>query len=301
MRLERLFLIVAGALVFALGTWPHRNRPTPALALVVIGGVLIALGVILPYLQGLQGSVAGVTVQIALAQLPAPLSAEPLGELRGEVLPDSGSQAFVKMLRNPGKSAYSVVSLGDGRQWLTSRLLVLSIVLQELRDVHCLVITSWLGDDAEDRLIGTVSPDDLRRAFAWEYPWLEAAVADAWQQIGAGAMPSKPNRLTPETADRLLHDVTVRLASAPPPSHGHPEWVNVRGRHEHARWVEPATLGTALGARLDHRRVTAASVGEVQPGTILAAGGTFVPLVDHENRFLALLDRTALLEARINR
>jgi hypothetical protein len=44
-----------------------------------------------------------------------------------------------------GGDAFSIVSLGDGRQWLTSRLLIFTVVLQELRGTRCLVITRRLG------------------------------------------------------------------------------------------------------------------------------------------------------------
>jgi hypothetical protein len=39
MRAERLFLTLAGVVVFALGAWLHRDRATLAIALVVIGSV----------------------------------------------------------------------------------------------------------------------------------------------------------------------------------------------------------------------------------------------------------------------
>jgi hypothetical protein len=258
----------------------------------------VLLGLLLPYLQGLTGTVGGVTLEISLAQLPPPIPAQPLGELRGQVLPDSSTKAFGALLRDPDQSIYSVVSLGNGHEWLTSRLLVFATVLRELRGVRCLVITAWSGDDGVDRLVGTVTPEDLRRAFSWEYPWLEAALAEAWQQITNPPIPgSRRGILNPQTADQLLHDVTHKLTSSAVADQGDPEWMNVRGRHEHARWVDVAVLGSALGGALDHRRVTVRSVQDAQPDPVLAAGGRYVPLVDHENRFLALLDRHALLEA----
>jgi hypothetical protein len=298
-RIERAFLIVAGIVTFLYGSWWHQSRGTLAVTLVVIGAVFTALGVILPYVQGLEGTVAGVTVQIALAQLPAPISGEPLGALRGDVVPDSGSEAFVQLLRSSGPRAYAVISLGDGRQWLTSRLLVFAVVLQELRDLRCLVFTSWLGEDAEDRIVGTVTPDELRRAFALHYPWLEAALAEATEEILYGNPVGDHSRtLTPMTADRLLHAVVTKLgpvAGVPPVE---AEWANIRGRLEHARWVDLPTLGNALGGLLNHHLVTAESVTDVSPDAVLAAGGAFVPVVDHDKRFVALLDRLALLEAR---
>jgi hypothetical protein len=244
---ERSVLLVAGLGVFVLGAWVHRDRATLALALVVVGAVLALLGLLLPYLQELTGSVGGVTLEISLAQLPSSIPQQPLGELRGQVLPDSGTRAFAALLRNPAQSIYSLVSLGNGQEWLTSRLLVFATVLRKLRGVRCLVITAWSGDDGVDRLVGTLTPEDLRRAFSWEYPWLEAAVAEAWERITGPIPGSKRGILNPQTADRLLHDVTHKLtSSAASDPQGDPEWVNVRGRNEHARWVDVAVLGLHL-------------------------------------------------------
>jgi len=216
------------------------------------------------------------------------LSGEPLGALREEVLPDSGSQALSSCCAESVHDHTRWCAIGDGRQWLTSRLLVFAIVLQELRDLRCLVVTASFGNDGEDRLVGTVTPDDLRRAFMWEYPWIDAAVAGAWQQDRRRDRVRSPGGADPESADRLLHDVALQLAPAPGSPSNDPEWVYVRGRWEHARWVDLPTLSTALGKLLDHRRVTADSVSDVRPDAARAAGGSLVPVVDHENRFLGL-------------
>jgi hypothetical protein len=114
MVLERLGLVLAGVVVFVVGVWPHRDRATLAVTLVIIGAVLATLGAVLPYVQNVQGEVAGVSLQLALVQLPEPLSAEPLGALRGDELPDDSTHAFAMLLRHPGTTAYSVVSLGAG-------------------------------------------------------------------------------------------------------------------------------------------------------------------------------------------
>jgi hypothetical protein len=294
MSAERIFLLLAGIAVFVLGAWLHRDRAALAGTLVVIGAVLVLVGVVLPFLQNVQGEVAGVAFQIELVRLPEPISAESLGELRGEVVPDSGADAFSRLLRTQRTTVYTVVGIGDGRRWLTSRLLVFAIVLRKLRGTRCLVITAAPSGDEIERFVGTVCPDDLRRSFSWEYPWLEEAVASAWKAIRETA--PAPD-LTPQLADRLLHDVTKKLVGQPVQQDG-TEWAIVRGGTEHARWVDEGVLASVLGPGLDRRRITAASVAEVDAASILAAGGDLLAVVDHENRFLGLLDRRALVEAR---
>jgi hypothetical protein len=302
MTRDRLLLAAVGAVLLVVGLWPHRDRPTLAVTLVVAGAVLAALGALLPYVRNIQGEVGGFSLQLALVQLPAPLSTEPLGTLRGEVLPDSGSRAFSVLLRHPAPIAYSVVSLGDGQEWLTSRLLVFAVVLQELRDARCFVFTKRVGESGPDQFVGTVQPDDLRRCFAWRYPWLTAAMAQAWEKIVANqAGPDRP-RLSAETADLLLQQTSQLLVqqNQAGPS-GNPEWASVRGRLEHARWVNDSTLADALGSHLNLRRIAASSVSDVTPAAVMAVGGQFVALVDHDNRFVALLDRIALIEAEATR
>jgi hypothetical protein len=292
MSLERFGLILVGAAIFVLGAWVHRDRESLAVTLVVIGVVVGVLGTLLPYVRNIQGEVAGVSLQLALVQLPPPLSAEPLGALRGDELPDSGSAAFAKLLRHPGATAYSIINLGDGRQWLTSRLLVFTVVLQELRGARCFVFTR------ENQFIGTVRPDDLRRCFSWRYPWLTAALAQAWEQIVAGQGGPDRSELTAQTADQLLQLTSHRLVQPNPPVPSvDTEWTTVRNRLEHARWVDEPTLADALDRHLNVRRLTAAQVSEVTAEEVLAVGGEFVALVNHDNQFVALLDRHALLTA----
>ena len=98
---ERSGLLLASLVTFTLGAWVHRDRGTLALALAVSGAVLAVLGLLVPYLQDLTGTVGGVTLEISLAQLPPPIPAQPLGELRGQVLPDSSTKAYGALLCNP--------------------------------------------------------------------------------------------------------------------------------------------------------------------------------------------------------
>jgi hypothetical protein len=65
--------------------------------------------------------------------------------------------------------------------------------------------------------------------------------------------------------------------------------------------VNDSTLADALGSHLNLRRIAASSVSDVTPAAVMAVGGQFVALVDHDNRFVALLDRIALIEAEATR
>ncbi|GGL05498.1 hypothetical protein [Streptomyces flaveus] len=303
MPVERLLLGSVGLALFVLGVWAHRDRGALSVTLVVAAAVLLLLAVLLPRLQGLAGSVAGIDFQLSLASLPdAAVPAEAIGELRGRVVPESGSHAFDVMLREPGAATYAVVNLEDGRQWLTSRLLVFAVVLEELKHTECLVFTGWSGNDGADRLVGITSPADLRRAFTWEYPWLESGLAKAWEEIrsqdGYGT-----RALDASAANRLMQG-TVRQLVAPTEAAvhaGHPDWTQIGQHTEHAQWVDARLLGSTLRGSLGHHRVTVRAVEEAEPNAVLGIPGRFVPLVDHGNRFLALVDRHAMLEDRAAR
>src|SRR5439155_3856703 len=161
-----------------VGVRNDRSTSTFALLLAGIAGLLALIALLLPFLSGLSRGVRGVSLAPTLGathQLAA-------------TMPTDG-RALAEVLRGPD-CEYAVVALGDGERWLASRLLVFAVTVQQLRQVRRLVLTSADEEDRRDRYLGLVSPDAVRRALSWQYPWLESALADTWQSLSAGDRPS---------------------------------------------------------------------------------------------------------------
>jgi hypothetical protein len=69
---------------------------------------------------------------------------------------------------------YAVVAIGNGEQWLTSRLYIALIMMQRMRGVQVFVFLERTAN-TEQKLVAVAPINQLRWALAQQYPWLEAA------------------------------------------------------------------------------------------------------------------------------
>ena len=91
---------------------------------------------------------------------------------------DSTLRSFYEQISDPSRLDYAVVDLGDGHEWLTSRLFILSIILSRMRGLRVLVFVETAAH-VRRRLVGVAECDKVRWRLAMRFPWLEAAVAHA--------------------------------------------------------------------------------------------------------------------------
>ena len=193
-----------------------------------------------------------------------------------------------------------MVDLGDGKEWITSRLYLVVTLVARMRGLRVMVFTaSGLGGR---QFIGSAQPEQVRWALAAAYPWLEVAHVRAWNnQIGA---------LDPRTVERAHMSLTRdgRLDSwravqtfdaykqelqAPAPPPGASGWLDLSGNWERAEWVTPAMLTRMLGECLNQRAVQHDfdTPAEALARRVLRFPLDYVPTVDRAGNFLRVVAR----------
>jgi hypothetical protein len=303
-----LGVVAVAAIIIALLVRHDRNTSTLALVLAGLAGLLGILALLLPYLTGLSGSAGGVSLALSFAAAkPEGLSAQ-VGSLSGHLDQDdkatvtaSGRTALTEVVRGPDVE-YAVINLGRGDQWLASRLLIFTVVMQQLRNTQCIVVTAAEGADARERLVGLVTADNMRRALAWEYPWLEAELFSAWEITSTTNAATSPGgtrvaRLSPDLAEKLYDEYVSYLRKAVK-GPDEAEWTELQyGRgYEHSRLLTADTLGTVLNGSLDNRAIQRSRSRSRQLTEVLSIEAQYVAVVDADHRFVSLVDRQALLE-----
>lgn len=314
---ERGLLLAVGVILFVLGTTVHRDRATLAAALVAVAGLLVVLSLLAPYVEGIKGSLAGVSFDIPL-YLPRAAPLEIPQELRSGGAPISGAGDFAAITLGPDID-YIVIRLGSGDQWLASRLFAFAVVLRQMRGLRCIVFTHSGWGFAGDKLLGLASPDDVRSALGWRFPWFERTLFGCWeerllldqQQAPAGVrrpeFVDRPIQLTPQDAELLFvryvnalrnqdaSDTLKQTQLAP----DDPDWVTLRSdNQEHTRWLNGPLVEQLLGDGLKDARVQASGSPTRLVSDALEQEGDFVAVVSRTDAFRDLIDRRALLQNR---
>ena len=222
---------------------------------------------------------------------------------------DSGSDTLFKQLTVNIAADYAIVDLGKGHQWLTSRLFIFAVMLERMRGLRCFVFLETRGD-VRRRFLGTASPDKVRWALARQYPWLEAAFAQAYSAIAAYAPEtsndpyvfSDVSALQPQTSKTLIQNFLLKIQlTATPPVDGIETWESLSNGPllwERAKWLNGDRLEQDLqGVLQDSWYLDSPDTPSAKRmEAILRREGPFVALVEEERRFKRLVDRQALLE-----
>ena len=129
-------------------------------------------------------------------------------------------------LQTETPAPYLVVDLGEGTEWLSSRLFVFAVLLRAMRQTETFVFVETQGG-TRGRFLGFASTQQTRWALAHAYPWLEADYAQACAEV---TLPQRtPNHgVEPFVVDetgRLTHGVAHQIATkfvfavqVPPPT-----------------------------------------------------------------------------------
>jgi hypothetical protein len=149
---------------------------------------------------------------------------------------DSTLRSFYEQISEPSRLDYAVVDLGEGREWLTSRLFILSVILARMRSLRAFVFVETAGH-VRRRLVGVSECETVRWRLAMRFPWLEAALAHAecvvWPKplpgmtvfLGGPIISNEEGRLewlggNPEPAAQLLRafldEIQVDAVAVPP-------------------------------------------------------------------------------------
>jgi hypothetical protein len=189
---------------------------------------------------------------------------------------------------------FAVLDLGEGHEWLTSRLYLFANLLARKGLRAFVFVETQQG--IRERFVGTASPQAIRWELAETFPWMELAFAKAYAGAlgGWGAM----------TADAVIAGYLghEEIQLPVPPAANPNEWIELKSEDpqwEHAEWLDSVRLRELLPTALTSDRVL--DSGELsrqdEVRRIVLKDATFVARVDDDRHFLGLVDRMLLAES----
>ena len=241
---------------------------------------------------------------------------------------DSTVWNFISQLREFDSADYAIITLGDGKEWLTSRLYIMAIVLGRMKNLQALV---FLG--IRKRFIGWAEPEKVRWALAKNYPYLESAYAKAYADItrsdsdiippgcpipdvpGNAVIVTTTGRLgyefnpsEPEPSTNLIRAFLERVQSPPlllpeESEELNTDWILINSdpkTYEHAIWLTTDKLEALLDEELCvtsfDRETLEAEAPEEQIRGVLSTSYRWIALTTDEKKFEELSDRNLLLK-----
>jgi hypothetical protein len=241
----------------------------------------------------------------ALAEIRALVSVAPVGD---------SSAALFSAVQDTTPADHAVIVLGEGDEWLTSRLFIAAAMLERMRGVRCLVFVEK-REGVGRRFVALAPPSLVRWQLALTYPWLEIAYTAAVLQLSGqydqahpfdAEMISRHTRhvvsaqgaLDPYPAQQLVQNFVRSLQKGTKPSDPS-SWVEIRAGWERAAWVTTQMLDEVLlPDDASDQWVREERIGDAASLTkaVLHRTGAFTAVVDEQHRFRRLINRDAVLE-----
>jgi len=262
-------------------------------------------------------SVFKVELELAAGAAPAKLPLlEDIQHAPSSAEISDSSRMMLEQAQSTEPADFAVINLGDGDEWLTSRLYIAAAMLERMRGVKVFVFVERAAG-SNRRFVALESVSTVRWVLARRFPWLEVAFARAYaasQGIDPRHLPASTRFVTSDTGAlesyparqlvaAFIDSLQLPTGSSALGSPGAPspveEWFTLSGgRDERAALVTRRLLEELLppgafalwadeGVDLPRSRRTQA---------VLRRRGSFVALLDCDRRFSRLVHRSALLE-----
>ncbi|SEO00166.1 hypothetical protein [Paenibacillus sp. OV219] len=219
------------------------------------------------------------------------------------------------LLLSEGSADYTVIHLGSGKNWLTSRLFIMSIMFAHQKNMKAFVFLESNNDNRK-RYAGWAKPATIRFALAKRYPWFEAAFAEAYC-----AVVKKHGRLQLVTSNRgelgngepfvsvlrdFLNEVQINDIKQIELD-ARSEWISLTSAnrtYEHAEWINGVLLEELLEEDLHVSVIQSTKVKEIkldnaQFQRILDSPEEFIAITSFNGKFKGLLERNAVLEQAV--
>jgi hypothetical protein len=234
---------------------------------------------------------------------------------------DSTLRSFYDQISSRERTPYTVVDLGTGAEWLTSRLFVLAAIMRRMRGVEVVVFVE--NHDGESRrFIGLGPIEALRWRLASWYPLLEAALAAgeirAWYGPPGAAVSVPPSAVplqeidnddgrftNAEGAAELLRGFLDKIQRPAPPPDAPREWQLLQTapgqpvRYEYARWLTRELVERIFSGVLETESIELRDFeGLDEPGRahlIASSAGDWLA-VTRNGQLHGLIDRRKALE-----
>lgn len=222
--------------------------------------------------------------------------------IEGTQLSESYKGELFKQFRSSEKNEYAVVNLGEGKEWISSRLFIFAVMLQRMKALKCM---AFVYDTAQFKklYLGAAAIEHVRWSFANRQPWLEAAFAKAYAQAAPAPQTLGPlewitndqGALTAENAELIVRSYVQLLLSLTPPAETR-NWVKIATTFEHARWVTIEEVEQTLARHLSRESVVSQGEKKADASAILKCSGPYVALTTGNGEFTSLVSRAELLE-----
>jgi hypothetical protein len=271
--------------------------------------------------QSLSIGPSGLSVEFGAAVRDVPTqSSTVLDDLRTATpqLADSAAQTMFEQLASEAPAPHLLVDLGEGHDWLTTRLYLFASMLATMRQTRTLVFVET-AMAVRGRFVGLAAVGQVRAALARAYPWLESDYAHAYADATTAWRTGLPaagsssfvlddhGRLAQGVAQPLVRNFLDNVKINPPaPDTRDPEWVNEPvgpiALIEHARWLTGVDIERILGPALERFayliETTPRTPAEIAAATLRMHGHEVIALVDEQHRFRGVVvDRRPALDA----
>jgi hypothetical protein len=236
-----------------------------------------------------------------LSETPLDQDVVDFQKLDGAALSGSQKSELFRQFRSAGKNEYTVINLGEGAEWISSRLFIFAIMLQRMKSLKHVVFL-FQNNAAEIVYLGTASVDSVHWTLAARQPWLETAFAKAY----GDSAPSPPSvtpyswttndrgALTAAVAESIVRSYLQKLAG-PMPAPGAPDWVQLANSPEHATWLNADDIVQILGTNLWRDAVRYREERKDLLKSILECSSPCVAITAESGAFESLVDRQQLL------
>jgi hypothetical protein len=218
----------------------------------------------------------------------------------------SSAPKLLEQIQDRSIVDYAIFDLGDGNQWLSTRLYLFTVILHRMRGLKSIVFVDTY-QTIRHHFVAIAEPTQVQYTLASRYPWLERTFARVYGNLPNLAITSINGTIEQWNALQLvgnfLQDNEIQQVQPPPVAPGNrTEWVYLdRGNiWEHADWLDTDKVEEILGEVLKRSRVSRLDLqGKStidQAKLILSFKEPFVVVVDQDRRFERLIDRQRLAD-----
>jgi hypothetical protein len=228
---------------------------------------------------------------------------------------DSTLRSFYEQISLRRRLDYTVVDIGVGADWLTSRLYVLAVIMRRMRGIKFVVFVASDADGTR-RFLGMCDARELRWRLARWYSRLEAALAAG--EARACASPSAPLQIidndegrftSTESAAELLRGFLTAMQASVPPSPPEPQrWQMLAAKpgeppvFEYAEWLTQDLLERLLGETLKRESVElrdTKNLDEAATKRMFAQKKGDWIILTQDAQFYGVIDRRRYLESMV--
>jgi len=236
---------------------------------------------------------------------------------------DSTAKTFLDQLQEDSNADCAEVDLGTGKEWLTSRLFILAIVLARMKGIQHFVFMET-SINGRKQYVGYAEAEKIRWDFSRRYPWFEEAYAAAYSTVldeyqarivsNQGRLGRKDWESDPTVSIELVKEFLARVQMEQRSElEDSTNWIDIekdqnedygfvprQRTYEHADELDSQLVEDIL--KSDLMRFTISSVElrskntKEQLKTLLPFRDRFIAVTSEDGRFEYLVDRAIILE-----